>query len=209
MPSKEILMSLQSTSTRLFIEFADRSDQIAGWTDNGNTALKAIAASEAFRKYDWLTSMPITNDAGDFRGMVISGRWGAVFNFSSEVGDVVGNIAILASFATNLVQASSQIDTIWHSNDTWETKGARISTQVSSAAIRTLGGVIPGGTHLLALSLQGYCGMADLATQQSLMAPKQCIQKLQSMDTWVRSTFDKVTDGYNIHLWIQTHLAAR
>jgi hypothetical protein len=202
-------MGRQHIPNKLVVMIAEKSDGIAGGIDSGGKVLKAISASEAFRSYNWIKNVPTTNAAGNFRGMVISARWKTVFDFTSDVGETIGNIATLAGFAASLAEASSQIESILKSNNDWATKGAMISTQVSSAAVRTVGGIMPGGTHVLALSLQGYCGMADLATRQSLTGPKQCVQKLQSMDAWVRSTFNTVTDGNNIYLWINTHCVAR
>jgi len=45
---------------------------------------RAISGSEAFRKYEWLKAAPVKNVGGNFRGMVVSARWRAVFDFSEK-----------------------------------------------------------------------------------------------------------------------------
>lgn len=188
------------------IDLVDRADRGGNYVSSGSNALRAISASEAFRKYNWLSKLPVTNASGNFRGMVVSARWRTVYQVTSDVGDVLDKVTLFVGLATNIVQSAPQIEAIAGSNDSWEIKGAKISTQVSSIALRTVGGGIPFGVHLFALSLEGYCRIAGLITGPSWGAPNQALRKLQMVDGFVQTKFNAVTDGNNIYTFVNTHL---
>lgn len=164
---------------------------------------KAVSASEAFRKYDWLRNAPVRNASGNFRGMVVSKRWATVFNFAEDALQPIEKIALLAALAGNIVNAHHRIDSILASKDGWDTKAARLSTQVSSIAIRTVGGILPASAHVLTIALSGYCQIAGLAGSQQAAAMDQ---KLKAFDAFVTSSFNQVTDGENISIFINNHL---
>ena len=164
-------------------------------------AAKAIAASEAFRKYNWLKNAPVHNVSGSFRGMVVSSRWSATYHFAEDVAGPVEKVAIFASLAANLAKSYHEVERILQSNSDWGTKSAQLSSQVSSISIRTLGGVIPGTAHLLAMSVEGYCQIAGL------MGVRQAggyVDKLKAYDARLITTFDRYTDGDNIYVMMNS-----
>jgi hypothetical protein len=175
-------------------------------TERGFKIARAIAASEAFRKYNWIKNVPVRNLSGNLRGMVVSKRWATVFHFAEDVLKPVEKVALLAALAENTAKAHHQIDTILNSTDSWDSKAARLSTQVSSVMIRTVGGAIPAGAHFLATSLEGYCQIAGLAGSQRAT---NLDQKLKSLDASFSSVFDKVTDGNNMNIFINKYLVIR
>ena len=164
---------------------------------------KAIAASEAFRKYKWIKGVPVRNVSGNLRGMVVSKRWATIFHFAEDALKPVEKVALLAALAENMAKAHNQSDAILHSHDSWDSKAARLSTLVSSVMIRTVGGAIPAGAHLLATSLEGYCRIAGLAGSQQAL---NLDQTLKSLDASFSSNFEKWTDGHNMNIWINAHL---
>lgn len=166
-------------------------------------AARAISASEAFRKYNWIKNVPVRNVSGNLRGMVVSNRWASVFHFTEDVLKPVEKIAVIAALAENIAKSHHQVDTILKSSEPWDIKAARLSTQVSSVMIRTVAGVIPAGAHVLAMSLGGYCQIAELARSPRAA---NLDQKLKSLDVSFSSWFDKVTDGNNIYIFINKHL---
>ena len=172
----------------------------------GAKIAKAVSASEAFRKYKWLRNVPKRNVSRNFRGMVVNKRWAVVFHFAEDALKPIERIALLAALAENIVKAHDQIDSILDSKDGWDIKAARLSTQVSSIAIRTVGGVVPAGAHVLATSLSGYCQIAGLT---GLQGAAKVDLKLKSLDAFVTSSFEKVTDGENISIFINNHLVIR
>jgi hypothetical protein len=174
--------------------------------EGGLKTVRAIAASEAFRKYNWLKNAPVRNVSGNFRGMVISKDWANLYHITEDVLKPAEKVMLLAALAENVVKARHQIDAILESRDPWELKAARLSTQVSSIALRTASGAIPAGAHIIAMSLGGYCQIAGLAGLRS--APK-LDQKLKEYDAWVSSWYQKVTDGENISIFISHHLVIR
>ena len=119
---------------------------------------------------------------------------------------MVGNIALLAALAGNIVEARRQITTILNSNASADIKAAQLSTQISSVAIRTLAGIVPSGTHILATSLEGYCQLGGLMTGGNFRQPQQCVDKLRSFDAFVTTQYNKVTDGGSIYTFIETRV---
>jgi hypothetical protein len=174
--------------------------------ESGAKVARAISASEAFRKYDWLRNAPVRNSAGNFRGMVVNRKWATVFHFAEGALKPIEKIALLAALAENLAKAHHHIDVILKSKDGWDTKAARLSTEVSSIAIRTVGGIIPSGAHALAMSIGGYCQIAGLAGSQGAL---KMDARLKSLDASITSSFNKVTDGENISIFINSHLVIR
>jgi hypothetical protein len=181
--------------------------------DLGNTAIRAIAGSRAFRDYNWLTGVARTSAAGDLRGMVVSAKWRVAFRYSSEVGEYMENIGLLAGFAAGIAEAESELERLANSNEPAALKGARIAAIAGTAAQRALLGAIPAGTHLIYKSLQGWCMMAGLPGGRFQSAANQCIATLRQADALVQSSFKAVTDTSNqskaLWLVIDTVLASR
>ena len=167
---------------------------------------KAIAASEAFRKYDWLKNAPARNVSGNLRGMVVSKQWATVFHFAEDALKPLEKLLLLAALAENLAKAHHEVDWILKSKDDWDTKAARLSLQVSSVMLRTVGGAVPAGAHVLATALEGYCRIAALAGSTRAQGVDG---KLQGLDAQIRSGFEKVTDGENMNLLIHKYLVIR
>jgi hypothetical protein len=181
-------------------------NQLGEKAEGGLKTARAIAASEAFRKYNWIKNAPVHNVSGNLRGMVISKRWAVVFDFAESSLKVVEKVAILAALAQNIAAAHHNFDTVIQSSDRWDSKAARISTQVSSVMIRTVAGSIPAGAELLSTSISGYCQMAELA---GVSGANTLDRNLRGLNARFKSQFDKVTDGDNVNLFIQKHLVIR
>lgn len=181
-------------------------DKAADKAESSLHVAQAISASEAFRKYDWLKSAPVRNLSGNFRGMVVSRQWANVYEFTDKVLEPVEKVALLAGLADNLAKAHFQIDAILNSKSSWDVKASQLSTQVSSVAIRTVAGGIPATADLLAMSIGGYCQIAGLAGWQGALKLNQRLKTLDSsFDTW----FEKVTDGNNMYLFINSNLVIK
>jgi len=182
------------------VEVADKV--VDGVSTAGDWA-KAIAVSEGYRKYSWLKNAPVTNVAGNFRGMVINPKWAARFQWADDALKPVEHAAFFLTLATNMAKSRHEVAQILSSRDDWTTKGARLSTQVSSVALRT---AVSGATGLLDLSTlvaSGYLQIADLA---GVRRAASWNKSLNAANVWVNTTVDKVTDGNNIYLFINSHL---
>ena len=182
------------------------SEKYSETAEAGLKAARAIAATEAFRKYDWLKNVPVRNVSGNFRGMVVNKKWAGVFHFAEDALKPVEKLALITGLAANILKASRETEAILKSNDTWDSKASRLSTQVTSLVTRTLAGAIPAGAHMLALSLSGYCQMASLAGLHGAM---NLDQKVKLADASLTSGFEKVTDGENMYVFINKHLVVR
>jgi len=188
-------------------------DHTLSQAEAGNAAIRAVAGSRAFRDYNWLTSVAATNTAGNLCGMVVSARWRVAFRYSSEVGDYMKNIGLLAGFAAGIAEAERELERLTNSSEPVALKGARIAAIAGTAAQRALLGAIPAGTHLIHKSLQGWGMMAGLAGGSFQSAANQCIATLRQADALVQSSFKAVTDTSNqskaVWLVIDTVLAGR
>jgi len=190
------------------IEILDASLDAADKVDNVNKVFRVIAGSEAFRRYDWLRNVPATNVAGNFRGMVVNAKWKTAFQFSNKIGeglDAAGNALVLASLAVNLYKAKDRIAQILSSNTSDTDKAARLSAYTSSLILATLGGAVPAGAHLLAMSLEGYLMLAQLSTGGRLDTAG-AVNKLRSLDANVGHAYNTVADGDQLFNFIDTYL---
>lgn len=172
-------------------------DKVLERTNAAAKSVRVIAGSEAFRRYQWLSNIRPTNASLNFRGMVVSSRWATVYNFSGKWLKPAEKVAVFASLAANIYKARGEIGAILDSKDDWSIKGAKLSTQVTSVSLRTAGGVIPFGAHVIATSLGGYLGAADFF---GFHKAADWQKSLQSIDSNIQTGFDQVTDGKNIYL---------
>lgn len=176
---------MNKNSVHSVLELVDKT------VDSGLQVVRAIAASEAFRKFNWLKDAPVKNAAGDLRGIVVSVRWRTIFEITSKAA----KLTALAGFALNVVASAHEIEAIWKSGVPWDVKASRLSTEVSSIAFRTRFGVVPAATHQLAMALQGYCQIGDLLTGQPISQQGSLEQTIRSVDSYVGSQFEHFTDG--------------
>jgi hypothetical protein len=98
-------------------------DQRLSQVDLGNTAIRAVAGTHAFRDYNWLTNVAATNAAGNLRGMVVSAKWRVAFRYSSQIGEYVENIGLLAGFAAGIAEAERELERLANSNEPAALKG--------------------------------------------------------------------------------------
>jgi hypothetical protein len=85
----------------------DIGHRISEEVETGARVARAVSASEAFRKYNWLRNVPLRNASGNFRGMVVGKRWATVFNFAEDALKPIEIIALLAGLAENSPNISS------------------------------------------------------------------------------------------------------
>ena len=180
--------------------------ELADYTEAAIKSAKVISGAEAFRKYNWLRGVPLTNQAGNLRGMVVSARWATVFHFASNALKPVEKVARFASLAANLSKAKLEMDKIVSGDDNWMLKGARLSTQVSSVCLRTVFGDVPFAAHLISKSLGGYLQLADLA---GIPKAGSWNTNLLRLDHSFQDTFHSVTDGDKMYLLVNKYLVFR
>ncbi|HEX3885019.1 MAG TPA: hypothetical protein VHW66_20360 [Stellaceae bacterium] len=187
------------------------ADHVASAVDSGQTALKGVqffSGSEAFRRYNWLRQIPTYNVAGDLRGVVINANARVIYNFSTNALnklDKFGGALLLASVAIDLAKQTGEIKAIAASNAPWEVKASKFSLIGSMTILRALTGIVPAGAHLIALSLEGYAGLADQATGHS-RTTQNALSGLRATDAKVTSFYNRVLNADNAYDFIQTKL---
>lgn len=185
-----------------------KTDKIVQTAESAGRVAKVISASHAFRRYSWLHNVPIHNVKGNLQGMVLSARWRAAYNITVKYGNTLEHyhVGAYASVAAGLADSSDQILSILESNDSWGVKGAKLSTQATAVAMNVLTGVVTGPAHLILLSLQGYCNIAEVTRGKPLGTYGQV---LRAMDASIQSAAKQVSDGNNIYLFVNTTINPR
>jgi len=125
--------------------------------------LKPIAASEAFRKYNWLQGAAVLNRSGDLRGMVINARIRTIYDLSVKTGDRL----LLLSMLVEIGKETSRIRRVYNSDADASEKVSRILLLSSAAILRSVSSVVPTAVHLLAMSTQGYVQLYSRLTNSS------------------------------------------
>ena len=182
------------------------ADHVVGGMATAGGWAKAIAASEGYRKYSWISGAPARNSVGNFRGMVLNPKWAVRFQWADDALKPVENAALLLSLAVNAAKSKHEVSQILASQDDWTVKGARFSTQVSSVALRTLAGIGTGMLDLSTFVTSGYLQSADLA---GFHRAADWNKSIIAANAKVKTFVDTITDGNNIYLFINSHLVIR
>lgn len=160
--------------------------------------VKRISAIEAYRKYSWLQDAPGVNVMGNYRGMVINANWKSVYLYSSSIGEKAGNIAILLSVASEMMQSRERITSILNSNEDRFTKAARLSSQASGISLRVLSHLAVG-----AISNSNWVlKMTRKVNPAFWLDQKQFMETLDSVDRftgWLNARTDSYLSGDNIY----------
>src|ERR1022692_2193029 len=112
----------------------DRDTGMASYTING---FRAITALQSFRGYEWMTDTRAVNIAGNFSGMVVSARWASAYEVISPVAKFAGNVATVASLASNIMNLAPQFERVYRSNDSRLSKAQQYSLLTSIVAQKT------------------------------------------------------------------------
>jgi hypothetical protein len=174
--------------------------------EKANMVAKAISASQAFRQYNWLTQSPVKNVAGNLRGMVVSAKWNTAFQFTVKAGDVLGKVSAFVTIAVAMAESSSEIEDILNSNDPWNLKGARLSTQVTGIAMKYLTGIVTAPVHMVMSSMpaQYICSQIDQANGYKIGSFGGCQSTLNALDASIQSAAQTVSDGNQIYVFVNT-----
>ena len=176
---------------------AHKTDVIAGNTSYAINGFRAITGLEAFRSYNWMTDVAAVNSAGDFRGMVVSARWGSAYSVISPYAKWLGNLATVASLASNVMQMAPQFEKDYKSNSSGISKAQQLSLLTSIVAQKTLAGVITGGVHLIYMPLILGCGAASKAGGSIGAGANVCSNVVGTADALVQSTANYLTNPVN------------
>jgi len=169
--------------------------------------MQFFSGSEAFRRYNWLKAVPATNAAGNLRGMVINAKARVVFNYSTRALEKLSKydkMLVLAGTIIELGKEADHIKAIATSNATTSEKASRLCLIGSMAILRSLTGLAPTATHLVAMSLEGYVQLAGLATGRGAQA-QTVVRTLQAADTRISALYSEVLDADNAYAVINTY----
>jgi len=153
-----------------------------------------VMGSQAFRQYHARSGAVGMNNAGNLRGMVVSGKWHTLFRHTSHVGEYMENIGYLAALANGIAESAPKIETILDGHDSATLKGVQLSAIAGTIAQRALLGVVPSGAHLIYRSLEGWCMLFGLASGKAESAASRGVKTLRYADTLVQTSFRTLTD---------------
>jgi hypothetical protein len=85
------------------------------------------------------------------------------------------------------------------SNDPSWRKGFRFKEVGQTAALRTVGGIVPGRVHLIYMAVKGWCDILELGglaidSTGTRSIAGQCLKVVKNADWVVQTTFRSVTD---------------
>jgi hypothetical protein len=149
-------------------------EHVSQTADGAKSLAIQVTKSAAFRAFRQTTKskigfhlpIPNANAAGNLRGMVISKKARTIYQLSSNVAKKFEKYDSALVFAGVILEVNkqwAQIKSIGNSKMSLLEKGRQIDLIVSTAALRSITGVVPTGAHLMAKSLEGYCEVAGLA----------------------------------------------
>jgi len=174
----------------------------AGAAENALRSVRVLSGLEAFRDYNWIQNIRVVNSAGDFRGMVVSSRWAAVFQFSDKAVPIAEKVGAYATIAGNVLQSASRIQAILSSKDDPNIKAARLSTEVSSVCLRSAVEIPASPVIAIDWALRNSLGFAQ---SHGLRSAGDWNRALQALNTAVGTRFESITDGNNIYLVVQKY----
>jgi hypothetical protein len=193
---------MDHTHVHAVVELVDKGGKAAGAAESSvNIVARGIAASHAFRKYDWLRKAPIKNASGSLRGMVVNGNAKVVYDFTVKYGTKIERFNTFATIAVALADSSEQIHDIVQSNDSWDLKSAKLGAQATAIAMNVLTGIVTAPAHAVLMSMQGYCDMTDVARGRPVGT---CGRTLKAVDASIESAAKQVSDGNSVYSFVNT-----
>jgi hypothetical protein len=181
------------------VQIVHQFDNNVGNASYAVNGVRAITGLQAFRSYGWMTDAAALNSVGNFRGMVVSARWATAYTVVSPAAKILGNLATMASLASNIMQMAPQFEQVYQSKGNMIDKAQKYSLLTSIVAQKTLMGTITGGVHLIYLPLLYGCGAAAGAAGDGPVASAAyvCAQVVQSADALVQNSANYLTDPAN------------
>jgi len=191
---------MASNASQIVIEISDGTGEVAGAVKIGANTVRVISLPVAFRRYSWLSRMPINNISGNLRGIVINAKASTAFNFAVKGAKLADRVSNITAVVTALASVYDESYAIAISNDSLSIKGAKLSDQMASAALRSITGlvVIP--------ELHTLCHLISWSTTQIQPTSPNTKSTLQNVretiddfDQQVTMTFLDLTDGNTIY----------
>ncbi|HZL53675.1 MAG TPA: hypothetical protein VFC37_22290 [Terracidiphilus sp.] len=183
----------------------DKASNVSDVVGAAAMATQVITLSAAFQKYSWLHLKPIMNVSGNLRGIVINARARSVYEFAVKGEKVANSVGAFAAIVVSLASVYGESVAIMESNDDGTTKGAKMSSQVASAALRAITGmvVVPEVTML-----SNSISWAARNVEPWFPAQQTGLQNISQFAgdyaNNVTAKFQSITDGNNIYNYIQT-----
>ena len=177
-------------------------EYIQNTLDASNAAAVRISKSSAiraFRTIDYAKTgpflpMPRMNSVGNLRGMVVSKPLRTVFNISTDIAQKFAKYDSALGMAGIVVELSKDSSKLWAiSNSSLpEPEKWRQSLLITSTAIlRSVTGLVPASSHLVAKSLEGYIEVGGYLTGGQRRAD-EWVGYIRQGDVLVQTGYDKL-----------------
>ena len=187
------------SSPDVVVRIAHDFDGVMGNVSYAANGFRAITGLQAFRTYDWMTDAAALNAVGNFRGMVVSARWASAYTVLSSAANIIGNVATVASIASNVIDLAPKFEQVYKSKDSAVVKAQKYSLLTSIVAQKTLAGIVTSGVHLIYLPIIAGCGAAAKAGGGGgiTSAADVCSAVVQNADALVQTSANYITDPAN------------
>ena len=86
--------------------------------------------------------------------MIIHGSSHRVYRFAGKVGEVLGNFALVMDFGIQFLDSIDNMEAILNSNNSYDIKSSRITSEITGITARTLGRIVPSTINGISLILR-------------------------------------------------------
>lgn len=187
------------------VEIVTPFDKASGPAGFLAKSTQVVTLSNAFRKYSWLHLKPIMNASGNLRGIVVNARARSVYEFAVKGEKVAKSVGAFAAIVVSLASVYDESVAIMESKDDGLTKGAKMSSQVASAALRAITGmVIVPEVTMLSNSISWATRKVEPWFPEHRAGLQDISQFTGDYAKNVTTKFQSITDGNNIYNYIQT-----
>jgi hypothetical protein len=169
--------------------------------DGAGSAARQLAKSSALRAFRATVTLtgshlphPAMNASGNLRGMVISKRARQIYNISSNLAEKFDKYERALALASIIIEIGKESQTIYHLANSEISTGEKVRQSVlivSTAVLRSVTSVVPGGAHLIAKSLEGYCQIAGLVSGGRLPTDKW-VGALRRTDIEIKTAHQRI-----------------
>lgn len=162
--------------------------------------LSVVPARMAFRKYEFIerVAVPMKNQAGNMRGMVICKRAKVAYNFiinSRSALMAPERAFFVAGLAVNVLDQYDDMESIVNSNESLSVKAGKLIAHADSILMRTSLGILKPASGVLAWALAKDC---DWAASRGLLN-NSCSSTVHRYQKQFETNFDQVTDAKHVY----------
>lgn len=189
----------------VFVEILDQSNEVTGQIAR---TVNLLSAAEAFRKYNWLDRVPVLNQSGNLRGMVLNSALRTVYQVTDRIGtasNYAGNVFTVISIAEESIKSWDDIKGIVESRDDTATKSAKLATQVFGICSRVIWKTTAGAMKAATWTLRhtSWINVTYWIDREGFV---RNLDELDATLNTITMNWDTMTDGDTLYYLLQVNI---